>query len=124
MAACINYGTESIQSTAAWRITMGIGFAWPLILGIGILFLPESPRYAYRMGRVEEAKRTMIKLYGVPDNHRLVAEEISDMKDKLDEEKAAGKAGVFEIFTGPRMLYRTLLGMVLQAGQQLTGASK
>ncbi|EED20688.1 MFS monosaccharide transporter, putative [Talaromyces stipitatus ATCC 10500] len=123
IAACINYGTESIHSTAAWRITMGIGFAWPLILGIGILFLPESPRYAYRMGRIEEAKHTMIKLYGVPDNHRLVAEEIQDMKEKLDEEHAAGKAGIFEIFTGPRMLYRTMLGVVLQSLQQLTGAN-
>lgn len=123
IAACINYGTEGIHSTAAWRITMGIGFAWPLILGIGILFLPESPRYAYRMGRIEEAKATMIKLYGVPDNHRAVAEEISEMKDKLDEEIAAGKAGLFEIFKGPRMLYRTILGIVLQSLQQLTGAN-
>jgi MFS transporter, SP family, sugar:H+ symporter len=123
IAACINYGTETIQSTASWRITMGIGFAWPLILGIGILFLPESPRYAYRQGRIEEAKNTMIKLYGVPENHRLVAEEIQDMKDKLDEEKAAGTPSVFEIFTGPRMLYRTLLGITLQSLQQLTGAN-
>ncbi|RAO70058.1 uncharacterized protein BHQ10_006070 [Talaromyces amestolkiae] len=123
IAACINFGTETMHSTAAWRITMGIGFAWPLILGIGILFLPESPRYAYRMGRIEEAKATMTKLYGVPENHRLVAEEISDMKDKLDEEKAAGKAGIFEIFTGPRMLYRTILGIALQSLQQLTGAN-
>ncbi|KAH8691457.1 putative MFS monosaccharide transporter [Talaromyces proteolyticus] len=123
IAACINYGTESIQSTAAWRITMGIGFAWPLILGIGIMFLPESPRYAYRLGRIDEARRTMTKLYGVPENHRLVAEEIADMKDKLDEEKAAGKAGVFEIFTGPRMFYRTMLGIALQSLQQLTGAN-
>lgn len=123
IAACINYGTENIQSTASWRITMGIGFAWPLILGIGIIFLPESPRYAYRMGRVEEAKRTMTKLYGVSENHRLVAEEISDMREKLEEEKAAGKAGIFEIFTGPRMFYRTILGIVLQSLQQLTGAN-
>ncbi|KAL4897938.1 putative MFS monosaccharide transporter [Aspergillus ambiguus] len=119
----INYGTESIQSTASWRITMGIGFAWPLILGIGTLFLPESPRYAYRNGRVEEARSVMCKLYGVGPNHRCVAQEMQDMKEKLDEERAAGTASWHEIITGPRMFYRTMLGIVLQSLQQLTGAN-
>ncbi|KAE8149108.1 general substrate transporter [Aspergillus avenaceus] len=119
----VNYGTESINSTASWRITMGIGFAWPLILGIGTLFLPESPRFAYRCGRVDEAREVMCKLYGVPGNHRVIAQEMKDMKDKLDEEKNAGTAGMMEIFTGPRMFYRTLLGIALQSLQQLTGAN-
>ncbi|KAL1987283.1 hypothetical protein VTN96DRAFT_4311 [Rasamsonia emersonii] len=123
IAYCINYGTESMQSTASWRITMGIGFVWPLILGIGIMFLPESPRFAYRLGRIDEARRTMTKLYGVPENHRLVAEELEDMKKKLEEERAAGQAAWYEIFTGPRMFYRTVLGIVLQSLQQLTGAN-
>lgn len=119
----INFGTESIASTASWRITMGIGFAWPLILGIGSLFLPESPRFAYRNGRVEEARNVMCKLYGVNPNHRTVVQEMQDMKDKLDEERAAGTAAWYEIFTGPRMFYRTLLGIALQSLQQLTGAN-
>ncbi|RHZ51412.1 hypothetical protein CDV55_103121 [Aspergillus turcosus] len=119
----INFGTETIESTASWRITMGIGFAWPLILGVGTLFLPESPRYAYRHGRVDEARKTMCKLYGVGPNHRVVVQEMKDMKDKLDEERAAGVAAWHEIFTGPRMFYRTVLGIALQSLQQLTGAN-
>lgn len=119
----INYGTEKIDSTASWRITMGIGFAWPLILGIGTLFLPESPRYSYRHGRVEEARNVMSKLYGVPTNHRVVVQELQDMKQKLDEELSAGVTAWHEIFTGPRMFYRTVLGITLQSLQQLTGAN-
>ncbi|KAJ5215441.1 uncharacterized protein N7498_001848 [Penicillium cinerascens] len=119
----INFGTERLHSTASWRITMGIGFAWPLILGIGTLFLPESPRFAYRHGRVEEARNVMAKLYGVPTNHRVVAQEMADMKQKLDEEKAVGNAPWHEVLTGPRMFYRTMLGITLQSLQQLTGAN-
>ncbi|KAL2815658.1 general substrate transporter [Aspergillus granulosus] len=119
----INFGTESIHSTASWRITMGIGFAWPLILGVGALFLPESPRFAYRHGRVDEARKVMCKLYGVEPNHRVIIQEMKDIKNKLDEERAAGTAPWHEIFTGPRMFYRVLLGIALQSLQQLTGAN-
>ncbi|KAL4870027.1 hypothetical protein BDV12DRAFT_166908 [Aspergillus spectabilis] len=119
----INFGTESIEGTASWRITMGIGFAWPLVLGVGTLFLPESPRFAYRHGRIDEAREVMCKLYGVGPNHRVIVQEMRDMKEKLDEERAAGKAAWHEVFTGPRMFYRTVLGIALQSLQQLTGAN-
>ncbi|KAL3469064.1 general substrate transporter [Aspergillus californicus] len=119
----VNFGTETIKSTASWRITMGIGFAWPLILGIGTLFLPESPRFAYRHGRIDEAREVMAKLYGVPNNHRVVVQEMKEMKDKLDEEHAVGKAAWHEIFTGPRMFHRVVLGIALQSLQQLSGAN-
>lgn len=119
----VNFGTSRIDSTASWRITMGTGFAWPLILGIGTLFLPESPRFAYRHGRIEEARNVMAKLYGVPTNHRVVAQEMADMKQKLDEELAVGTAPWHEILTGPRMFHRTMLGIALQSLQQLTGAN-
>lgn len=103
---------------------MGVGFAWSLILGIGMLFLPESPRFAYRKGRFEEARHIMCQLYGVSSNHRVVAEEIQEMEDKLNEEKVtAGLSHWYEVFTAPRMLYRTILGVVLQSLQQLTGAN-
>ncbi|KAJ5728683.1 uncharacterized protein N7483_003191 [Penicillium malachiteum] len=120
----VNFGTSKMtHSTGSWRITMGIGFAWPLILGVGTLFLPESPRFSYRQGRVEEAREVMAKLYGVPENHRVVAQEMADMKQKLDEENAVGVAPWHEILTGPRMFYRTMLGIALQSLQQLTGAN-
>ncbi|KAJ5993949.1 hypothetical protein N7451_009673 [Penicillium sp. IBT 35674x] len=119
----VNFGTSRIDSTASWRITMGIGFAWPLILGVGTLFLPESPRFAYRHGRIEESRNVMAKLYGVPTNHRVVAQEMADMKQKLDEELAVGTAPWHEILTGPRMFHRTMLGIALQSLQQLTGAN-
>lgn len=102
---------------------MGVSFIWVAILGFGIIFFPESPRYDYRHGRIEQAKRTMIKLYGVPDNHRVVAEELAEIKEKHDEELLHSNQKGWEIFTGPRMPYRLALGITLQALQQLTGAN-
>jgi SP family sugar:H+ symporter-like MFS transporter len=125
VAYCINFGTEHITNTASWRIPLGITFLWGLILGFGILLFPESPRFEYRMGRIDIAKRTMSKLYGVPENHRVIVHEILEIQEQLDAEKGAkgGWHGWIEMFQAPRMPYRIVLGVVLQALQQLTGAN-
>lgn len=43
----MNYigGTGDSQSEAAWRIPLGLQIVPALILGVGILFMPFSPRY-------------------------------------------------------------------------------
>lgn len=120
-AYCVNYGTYGIQSTKSWRIPMGIGYAWALILGIGIYLIPESPRFLYRIGKVDLAQEVMAKYAGVPLNHRQVVREMNEMKEKQDEEKST--AAWYEVFTGPGMLWRTSIGITLQALQQLTGAN-
>jgi SP family sugar:H+ symporter-like MFS transporter len=120
----VNYGTEATyKNSAQWRIPNGLSALWAIILGTSILFMPESPRYAYRNGRKEEARRVLARLNGVDPNGPLIEAEIAEIEEKLAAELVGGDHPLSEIFTGPRMLYRTLLGMTLQAGQQLTGAN-
>jgi SP family sugar:H+ symporter-like MFS transporter len=85
--------------------------------------MPESPRYSYRIGRTEHAREIMGRLNGVDPFSPLIDSEVNEIEEKLQAERAGGDHPWYEIFTGPRMLYRTLLGMILQAGQQLTGAN-
>ncbi|GAW17579.1 hypothetical protein ANO14919_070380 [Xylariales sp. No.14919] len=119
----VDWGTAHRMNSASWRIPNGLGFAWSLVLGVGILFLPESPRFAYIKGRTDEARQTIARLAGVDENDPMVNSQITQIRVKLEEEATQGKASWSEIFTGPRMLHRTVLGIVLQAGQQLTGAN-
>jgi SP family sugar:H+ symporter-like MFS transporter len=67
----------------------------------------------------------MSKLYGVPENHRVIVHEIIEIQEQLDAEKGSrgGIYGWVEMFQAPRMPYRIVLGVVLQALQQLTGAN-
>ncbi|KKY15902.1 putative hexose transporter hxt13 [Phaeomoniella chlamydospora] len=123
-AYMVNWGTESkYHNSAQWRIPNGLSALWAILLGFMILLLPESPRYAYRKGREDEARATMGRLNGVAPDSDLINEEIREIQEKIDAETAGGDHPWYECFTGPRMLYRTILGMVLQAGQQLTGAN-
>lgn len=123
-AYMVNWGTESqYHNSAQWRIPNGLSALWAILLGSSILLFPESPRYAYRMGREDEARRTMGRLAGVDPHGEAVNQEIAEIEEKLVAERAGGKHSAFEVFTDPRMMYRTLLGMTLQAGQQLTGAN-
>lgn len=102
---------------------MGIGFIFPVVMAIGIMFLRESPRWDYRNGNISRARQTIALSYGVPENHREVIREMREIQEKFDAEQIGGKHPWYEIFTGPRMAYRTILGMTLQSLQQLTGAN-
>lgn len=119
LANLINFGTEGIHNTGSWRIPLGIGFLWAIILGLGILLFPESPRFDFRHGKVDKAKKSIAAFYGVGTEHRVVRDTMADLEQKLSEEFAGAKWT--EVFTGPRMTYRILLGMSIQAFQQLTG---
>lgn len=118
---CINYGTESRMDTGSYRIPMAIGYLWALVLCIGMFMLPESPRYDIRKGFNKRAFQTMQKFYGVPVNHRAIALETAEINANI--RASQGSHAWYEVFTGPRMAYRTTLAMALQMFQQLTGAN-
>ena len=128
LAACFNYGTYTHQanSTASWRIVLGVGWAFLLILGIGILFFPETPRFAYRKGRTDEAKETLCRVYGAPPNHYAIFTQLEEIEAKLKGESQVKGGAISEMvsmFRAPRVAYRVALGMSLQMFQQLTGAN-
>ncbi|KAJ4308126.1 hexose transporter hxt5 [Neodidymelliopsis sp. IMI 364377] len=123
-AYCINFGTEADNSSKSWKLPMGIGFIWSGLMVIGIFFMQESPRWEYRQGKIDNARKTIALTYGVNEDHAEVQREIREIEQKMEAERAGGgNHPWYEIFTGPRMLYRTLLGITLQALQQLTGAN-
>ncbi|KAK2025644.1 general substrate transporter [Colletotrichum zoysiae] len=128
LAACFNYGTVAHleNSSGSWRIVIGLGWLWTIILGVGILAFPETPRFDYRMGNVERAKTTLCRVYGAPENHYSIHVQLEEIESKLRAESTI-KGNAAQEFTGmfkaPRMAYRIALGCALQMFQQLTGAN-
>ncbi|KAL6876808.1 general substrate transporter [Trichoderma novae-zelandiae] len=128
LAACFNYGTVKHQSgnSGSWRIVIGLGWIWTLVLGFGILLFPETPRYDFRHGHEERAKQTICRVFGATENHWAVHTQIVEIERKLRAEDKL-KTGPIQEFVGmfkaPRMAYRIALGVTLQMFQQLTGAN-
>ncbi|KAM5541537.1 hypothetical protein V8D89_004727 [Ganoderma adspersum] len=127
VAYCISIGARHIPGSGSWRTVVGIGFIWPVILGVGILFMPESPRWLTAHGRFDEARRSVALARGIPDSeadkHQFIHREIAEMRSAIERESKE-KAGWMECFNPRRkQLYRTLLCMTLQMFQQLTGAN-
>lgn len=129
LAACFNYGTYTHQmgNSGSWRIVIGIGWIWTLILGLGVWFFKETPRFVYRKGRAEEAKRTLMHVYGASEDHIAIFTQMEELESKLRAEMQTQKKGavgeLVGVFRAPRMTYRILLGIMLQMFQQLTGAN-
>ncbi|OAQ67695.1 MFS monosaccharide transporter [Pochonia chlamydosporia 170] len=128
LAATFNYGTYTHHrhDSASWRIVIGLGWIWTIILGVGILAFPETPRYDFRNGNAERAKETLCKVYGTTQNHWAVYTQIEEIESKLNAEDKVKHGPVKEfitMFKAPKMAYRIALGVALQMFQQLTGAN-
>lgn len=131
VANAINYGVRSFQENdASWRIVIGLGIAFSLPLGVGILFAPESPRWLAGRGRWEDSRISLARLRGLKDDpyNELVSNDFKEMQESIAEQATAGQGGWMECFTGkpsniPKLVYRTLLGCSIHFLQQWTGVN-
>ncbi|ODM19403.1 hypothetical protein SI65_04387 [Aspergillus cristatus] len=108
-------------STASFRIPWGIQMVPAVFLFVGMLFLPESPRWLARKDRWEECHSVLTLVHGKGDaNSPLVITEMQEIQDLCEFERQNKDVTYFELFK-PTMLNRTMIGMFTQIWSQLTG---
>lgn len=96
----------------SWRWMFGIGIIPACLLSIGMLFLPESPRWLVKQNKINQAIDTLQKLRNTHD----ISAELTDIKRSLNSRQAS----FAEIFS-PTILPVLFLGAFLGFIQQVTG---
>jgi sugar porter (SP) family MFS transporter len=104
-----------------------------LILGIGLLFLPDSPRYYVKKGNLEAATDSLCRLRGQPRDSEYISVELAEIVANEEYERQmipssgwfSSWANCFKggLWDSKSNLRRTILGTSLQMMQQWTGVN-
>lgn len=123
LAAIVNNSTNARNDTGAYRIPIAVQIGFAIIMSIGIIFLPESPRWYIRKGNTERAAKSLAFLNSTDIDDPVVRAEVADIQTNLDLELTHGSGSYLDCFrpNERKFLARTLTGTSLQAFQQLTG---
>ncbi|TGO10156.1 hypothetical protein BTUL_0143g00270 [Botrytis tulipae] len=133
LASCVDYGTQNRLDTGSYRIPISLQMAWALILGGGLFFLPESPRYYVKKGKLDQAAANLARLRGEPEGSDFIQQELTEIIANHEYEMSVipqtGYLGSWmNCFKGGLSnpgsnLRRTILGTSLQMMQQWTGVN-
>jgi hypothetical protein len=136
-------GTGDSQSRAAWLVPITIQILPAIILGVGIMFLPQSPRWLMDQGRDAECLEVLAGLRRQAPDSPLVQLEYLEIKaQKLFEQRLSehdnphlqdgsaksnfllGVAGYKSLITNRSNFKRTCVAVLIMVFQQWTGVRR
>lgn len=122
LAAIVLNSTKNRNDTGSYRIPVAVQFIFSIIMVVGMLILPETPRYLIRKGNNAKAAKSLSKLRRLPVDHPALVEELAEIQANHEYEMNIGSASYLACFKPP-IRKRQLTGIALQALQQLTGVN-
>jgi len=100
-----------------WRPMFAIAFIPALLLGIGMLFLSDTPRWLASKGRWDEAGQVLDRVVGPVEKEAA----LRAIQEALEEEKAASLPEILRELLGPGMRFALIAGVGLAIFQQFVG---
>lgn len=122
LASVVNQCTKDRNDSGSYRIPIAVQFAWSIILTIGMLLLPETPRFWVAKNEPEKAKNSLARLRRLPEDHPEIVKEYQEIQLNHEYELSFGKGTWAEVFRNHNRQWKRLaMGVLTQAFQQLTG---
>ncbi|GJD00295.1 hexose transporter [Colletotrichum higginsianum] len=124
----ITDGMSFIANDAQFRFPLALQILFAVVTFLGVLVLPESPRWLIAHDRHDEARHV---LWAVERDARSISEtepklerNLAEIQAAIREEREAANAGSFRMMFkngDQKFFYRTMLGIGGQFMQQLSG---
>ncbi|PGH19290.1 hypothetical protein AJ80_04043 [Polytolypa hystricis UAMH7299] len=122
----IDFGAAYGPPDLTWRFPIAFQIVFGIFILVGMMFLPESPRWLCVRGRLAEGETVMAALQGKEISHRDVQLQKSIIMDSI---RASGQGTsstpMSAVFTGGKTQHRRrmLLGASSQIMQQIGGCN-
>jgi sugar porter (SP) family MFS transporter len=121
----VDYGFYWLDTTSVqWRFPIAFQCAFALVVLLGVLCLPESPRWLIKKGHYDDAAKVLAQMDNTTEDDVYVQVQLRQLQEAIgDSEKLLGDFSYKELLTnGPEQnFYRTTIAFVAQAFQQLSG---
>ncbi|KAF1949692.1 general substrate transporter [Byssothecium circinans] len=119
----VGYGSAQVPATSSfsWRFPLAFQCVPCLILIIGILFFPESPRWLVEADRADEALQVLHKLHYNGSNEDEIQAEYHEIKATIEAEKAITAPGWLIMFKVAPWRTRLFHATLIQVFTQMTG---
>lgn len=113
------------SNSASWRFPIAFQSVFAIFVVSCILFLPESPRWLAKVGRVEEAAEVLARLEDVSIDSKHVAQELEIIRQSLaegEQDASSASSSPFAL-TKNRHLQRTIIAIAVNIFAQMTGVN-
>lgn len=106
-----------LNSTANWRAMLAGALIPAAILLVGLVFLPETPRWLLKLGKEDEARSVLVSSHGTDD----VDAELASIREvvRLDTEQQSRWRDLIAPWVRPMLVVALLLAI----GQQFSGVN-
>ena len=111
------------SSLLQWQIPVAIQLIPGVLLLLGTLITPESPRFLAEKGQLEGARDTLAWLRSLPVNHADVLQVVNELRESTatSDELHAEKVSLLRALKEKSLQKRLMVGVGLMVAQNMVG---
>jgi SP family sugar:H+ symporter-like MFS transporter len=125
ISSAISQGTRHMDAASCFQIPVGLQFIWTTALLLGLLSLPESPRFYVMKNDIDGAILSLSRYRRLTIDDEELIEELIEIKASHDYETDGGSISYLDCFRSSKgrahQLKRMFTCISIQAFQQCSG---